>query len=184
MDRKQFLTSAIKARGLTLAQASLGIKRSRTYLHQYVTYGEPTRLYESDREKLEDLLGMPRDSLRTLDEKPPAKGGKRIADSTTIRSNDTPDKIAYEGVESNVDLGRGIIPKERLFPNPKKDLPVYASAACGEAFVIVTSDPVEWIERPAILMGVPGAFAVYLNGDSMAPRYEHGEILYVHPRPQ
>ena len=31
------------------------------------------------------------------------------------------------------------------------------------------------------LEGVPGAYAVYVSGDSMEPRYMAGEALYVHP---
>lgn len=40
---------------------------------------------------------------------------------------------------------------------------------------------VETIARPDNLRGVAGAYAVYVKGDSMAPRYEPGEIVHVHP---
>lgn len=34
---------------------------------------------------------------------------------------------------------------------------------------------------PPVLNGVPNAYAVYVVGDSMLERYEHGELVYVHP---
>lgn len=37
------------------------------------------------------------------------------------------------------------------------------------------------ILAPPILAGVPGAYAVYVIGDSMLDRYRAGEVVYVHP---
>ena len=35
--------------------------------------------------------------------------------------------------------------------------------------------------RPASLAGVRGAYAIYMDDDSMAPRYEQGWLLHVNP---
>lgn len=43
----------------------------------------------------------------------------------------------------------------------------------GEAF--------DYVARPNVLAEVPGAYAVYMVGESMQPRYFPGEILFVHP---
>jgi phage repressor protein C with HTH and peptisase S24 domain len=43
-------------------------------------------------------------------------------------------------------------------------------------------DVVEYTQRPTILAGVPGAYAVYATGTSMEPRYHPFEMLYIHPR--
>lgn len=40
---------------------------------------------------------------------------------------------------------------------------------------------VQYITRPENLKGVPGAYAVYVTGHSMEPRYHPGEIVHVHP---
>lgn len=40
---------------------------------------------------------------------------------------------------------------------------------------------VQYIQRPDNLRGVPNAYAVYITGFSMVPRYEPGEIAHVHP---
>lgn len=42
-------------------------------------------------------------------------------------------------------------------------------------------DIIEWIDRPANLRGVPDAYAVYISGSSMEPRYHPGELAHIHP---
>ncbi len=63
-----------------------------------------------------------------------------------------------------------------------RDLPVYASAQAGPDGMSVSYEPIEWIERPPPLAGVPGAFAMYVVNDSMEPRYRQGDLLLVHPQ--
>lgn len=62
-----------------------------------------------------------------------------------------------------------------------RDLPVYASAEGGPSGMIVTDEPIDWVRRPEPLLSVRGAFAVYVIGDSMGPRYEQGDMILVHP---
>lgn len=45
-----------------------------------------------------------------------------------------------------------------------------------------TGEEIEYVEAPARLHGVPGAYAVYVVGNSMLDRYANGEIVFVHPR--
>lgn len=40
---------------------------------------------------------------------------------------------------------------------------------------------VEYVRRPPALMNVPDAYAIYVSGSSMEPRYLQGELLFVHP---
>lgn len=63
-----------------------------------------------------------------------------------------------------------------------RDLPVYASAQGGPDGMLVSYEPIEWIERPSPLAGVPSAFAMYVVNDSMEPRYRQGDLLLVHPQ--
>lgn len=63
-----------------------------------------------------------------------------------------------------------------------RDLPVYASAQGGPDGMVIDYEPIEWMRRPQALEGVVDAFAFYVVGDSMAPRFRHGERLLVHPR--
>lgn len=77
----------------------------------------------------------------------------------------------------------GPLVRVQPLPQGKKDLPVLG-AAIGGGHTMQFPDNgsvFEYVERPAALAGVPSAFAVYCVGDSMAPRYEPGEILHCHP---
>ncbi|BBK30571.1 peptidase S24-like protein [Stella humosa] len=60
-------------------------------------------------------------------------------------------------------------------------LPVYGSAQAGPDGQRIDFDPIEWIDRPEALREVNGAFAMYVVNDSMEPKYEQGDMLYVHP---
>lgn len=73
------------------------------------------------------------------------------------------------------------IPKRSEMP---QDLPVYGTAqgANGEgAFVINMGGQVDRIRRPPGLMANRDAFAIYVEGDSMEPRFEPGETVVVDP---
>lgn len=43
------------------------------------------------------------------------------------------------------------------------------------------TDVLSYTYRPVELLNVKGAYAVYVHGDSMSPRFEQGEMLYVDP---
>jgi hypothetical protein len=64
----------------------------------------------------------------------------------------------------------------------KKNLPVMAAAMGGDGHVIISFDPIEYIDRPSYLEHVPDAYGVYIVGDSMYPAYRPSDIAYVHPR--
>lgn len=63
----------------------------------------------------------------------------------------------------------------------ERDLPIYGAAQGGDGVMLLDSDPIEYGERPANLLGVVGAYGVYVVNDSMAPAYEPGDKLHVHP---
>lgn len=63
-----------------------------------------------------------------------------------------------------------------------RDLPVIGSVKGGAGgFYFNDGEAKEYVVRPAALVGVANGFALYVNGDSMEPRYFAGEILYVNP---
>lgn len=66
--------------------------------------------------------------------------------------------------------------------SPARDLPVMGAVKGGsEGFYFNEGEPKEFVARPSGLDGVANAFALYVDGDSMEPRYIAGEILYVNP---
>lgn len=69
-----------------------------------------------------------------------------------------------------------------------RDLPVYGTALAAprdfdgkavEQTTLNTGDIIERLPRPAALAGVSHAYGLYVQGGSMAPRFEHGETLFV-----
>jgi SOS-response transcriptional repressor LexA len=63
-----------------------------------------------------------------------------------------------------------------------KDLPVLGVAVGGETgFFELNGNVVDYVERPSTLFGAENAYAIYLIGTSMEPKYEEGQTLYVHP---
>ena len=60
-------------------------------------------------------------------------------------------------------------------------IPVYASAQGGPDGTLLSYEPIEYVDRPEPLIGVRGAFAMYVVNDSMEPKYSQGTLLLVHP---
>lgn len=50
-----------------------------------------------------------------------------------------------------------------------------------EGYLILQDQYLGEVLAPPALVDVPDAYAVYVIGDSMLERYQHGEIVYVHP---
>lgn len=62
----------------------------------------------------------------------------------------------------------------------ERSLPVYKPDQIAQAEDTSALEPVDWTPRPANLFGVRDAFALYVFSTDMSPRYEMGEIVYVH----
>lgn len=72
-----------------------------------------------------------------------------------------------------------------------KDVPVYAGAIGTaldfsdgvpvEAHLMDMHDVVDMARRPPGLAGSKGIYAIYIAGDSQSPRFESGEMVFVHP---
>lgn len=76
-----------------------------------------------------------------------------------------------------------------------RDVPIVGTAECAElefeggdahvmttAMIMSTNDVIDFARRPATLDGRTDVYAIYFAGESMAPRYETGELAYVDPR--
>ena len=61
-------------------------------------------------------------------------------------------------------------------------VPVLGMAECGpDGWSLWNGDIIDTIPRPLNLVGAPRAYAVYIVGDSMEPRYYSGELAHIHP---
>lgn len=77
--------------------------------------------------------------------------------------------------------GAGVAPDRT--PGSFTHVPVVGrAAASGEpGKLIMLNEVTEYVPRPPELAGVQDAFAVFVYGDSMVPRYFPNERVYVHP---
>lgn len=77
--------------------------------------------------------------------------------------------------------------RSRPGPKPRTkgtdDLPVYGTLMRLAALEFEVRDPkpAEYRARPPQLVGVLGAYAIFVPDGSLSPRYHPGEVLYVHP---
>lgn len=65
------------------------------------------------------------------------------------------------------------------------DFPVYySSGATGLAdhgVIIVSAEPVEYIERPTLLMKVKNSYGMRVGDTTMEPAYRLGDVIFLHP---
>jgi phage repressor protein C with HTH and peptisase S24 domain len=71
------------------------------------------------------------------------------------------------------------IPEHRLLGD--RDFPIFASAEGGEGQIIMSTDPVDFMPRPAPVLAVKGPYGLYVVGESMVPEYRPGDIAIVNP---
>ncbi|WP_417790673.1 XRE family transcriptional regulator [Terasakiella pusilla] len=76
--------------------------------------------------------------------------------------------------------------KTRLHPTVTQampqDLPIYGDPnAIADSFMLNVGDPIDYIARPAIFANNTRAFACYVTGIDMEPRYYRGELLLIDP---
>ena len=78
-----------------------------------------------------------------------------------------------------VDLGLELAPQQ---VRETRTMPLYGAAQAGIGFDITdVTEPIDAIETPSWLKSVPDAYAVFVSGTSMQPRFNPREIVYVHP---
>lgn len=71
-------------------------------------------------------------------------------------------------------------PDRNRMPN---DVPVHGTAAASHLRGAFQLEPgiVDWVRRPPALTGAGNAYALYIEGSSMEPRYQAGDLIFVHP---
>jgi transcriptional regulator with XRE-family HTH domain len=75
-----------------------------------------------------------------------------------------------------------LAPGARVGAAGNEPIPIRSAARGGRDQEMFLADgPIGYTPRPANLNGVRGAYAIYMIGDSMEPRYEQGWLLHVNP---
>jgi phage repressor protein C with HTH and peptisase S24 domain len=62
-----------------------------------------------------------------------------------------------------------------------QNIPVMGTAAGGEAgaFQLQSGSPIDHVRRPPGVASAVDVYAIYVVGDSMTPRFDEGELIYV-----
>ena len=121
----------------------------------------------------------------------PLDHARRFADVFATRGVPVADVLALAGLDAEPVPASGTAPPERpgFLPRPleipampRRDLPVMGTVKGGAGGSYFNDgEAKEYVVRPPALAGVSNAFALYVDGESMEPRYYAGEMLYVNP---
>jgi phage repressor protein C with HTH and peptisase S24 domain len=93
------------------------------------------------------------------------------------------DEMRPTGPAETTQTGRGRPRSPMRSGQPPLDMIPIRSAGRGGAdqTMFLEDGPIGYTSRPANLSGVREAYAIYMVGDSMQPRYEQGWLLHVNP---
>ncbi|WP_246660455.1 S24 family peptidase [Nitratireductor sp. XY-223] len=98
-----------------------------------------------------------------------------VATAHRIQSNTAGTETPAGTLPANARLGDEL-------PDPHVKIPVYGQAVGGvDGEFVMNGDRLEDVFSPPSLSSVAGAYAVYVAGESMEPRYFDGEIVFVNP---
>lgn len=143
--------------GETLSSLSKKAGKNHAYLQQFVRRGVPEELPEKVRGRLAELIRVPERELR-------AGGGEPALPGLPV----------------------AVAPRNAMIGGPVQfgpTIPLYGQAAAGkDGRFILNGNRVADILAPPVLAGVRDAYAVYVVGESMEPRYFPGEAVFVNPR--
>ena len=91
--------------------------------------------------------------------------------------------LELDGELAAIPIARGVkvrIPSNEI-RSGQRDFPIHSAAEGGAGALVVSHDPIEYIDRPGPLIGVSDAYGLYVIGESMVPRYSPGDVLLIHP---
>lgn len=93
--------------------------------------------------------------------------------------NETPENFKQPEV---LPIANAVI-GEKLTYTEQEKIPLYGHAVGGlDGEFVLNGNKLDDITAPPSLLGIHGAYAVTVSGDSMEPRYEDGETLFLDPR--
>lgn len=81
---------------------------------------------------------------------------------------------------SEITLAPVTLPDRQAMP---ADVPVYGTAAASHLNGAFQLEPgiVDFVRRPPALAGATDVYALYIEGTSMEPRYQQGDLVFIHP---
>lgn len=101
---------------------------------------------------------------------------------TGIQPNTNGAQIPQANSRMNeVKLANVELPSRQYMP---QDVPVMGTAACNadHGSFKLDSSIIDYVRRPPGLLTTKDVYALYVEGDSMEPRFTAGDLVFVHPR--
>lgn len=156
MDKiRKTILDAAQDKGIGLKELSLMLGKSHAYMHQFIHRNTPKRLHADDRAVVSRVLGIPEQEIGAPNE-------PRIFDRLNLS---VPNATILDRV---TEVGPAI--------------PLYGTVVGGiDGQFELNGNLLDRVRAPASLYGVKNAYAVRVAGDSMEPRYEDGETVFVDP---
>ncbi|SEH51613.1 Phage repressor protein C, contains Cro/C1-type HTH and peptisase s24 domains [Rhizobium tibeticum] len=154
------LKELIAEQGLTWEAAALKSGLERSYFRKLFERGGASPRGQTLK-KISDGLGVP---LATL-----------LGESIDMSSSTQPTVPTNDVRTASASLP---LPMEMV-----KDVPVMGTAAGSHlkgAFQLST-EPVDYVRRPHTLMNARNVYSLYVEGTSMEPQFQPGDLIYVHP---
>jgi len=182
---RQMVADRIAALGLDMAGVSRRLGLNHAYIQQFVTKRKPRALPEETRLALAEILGVDERLLRIARRAPAPglaspKGGRDPIYLTTA-----PRELAADEERGPIET-----PNVRAAPDVRlarvaarpETVPVRGTVRGGSegSFELNMAEPIEYVRRPVSTIGRGDIYALYVEGTSMAPRYEPGEIILVY----
>ena len=149
---RQRLQSALKDKGLAATRVSVEAGLNRSFLSDF--FQQKTRSVSTDNlQKLAAVLGV---SVGWLTGE---------SDSHAPRTeNPKPISSAHATADET------------------RDIPVFGTAAGSvQGAIAISGEVIDWLRRPPGLRGARDAYALYVTGVSMEPKYATGDIIFIHP---
>lgn len=152
--RKLILETA-KDRNIDLKEISLRLGKNHAYMHQYIHKGTPKRLHADDRAMVSQMLSIPETEL----------GAPAVSALSVLQAH-----------PSNATI---LTQKPEVGP---PTVPLYGTVVGGvDGQFELNGNLLDRVNAPVSLYGVKNAYAVRISGESMEPRYEDGETVFVNP---
>lgn len=150
---RDLIRSLLRDRQKTAKEVSLAIGANHAYLQQFLERGVPRELPERRRKAIADYFGIEQKNLASVSH----------ATNVTIAPPRNARLAGQVGLNVTV--------------------PAYGQARGGrDGQFPLNGNKVADVLAPPSLANVPDAYAVYVVGSSMEPRYYAGECVFVNPK--
>jgi len=142
------------------------------------------------QKKVADALGVNRVSVTQWENGSAKPSIERLAElaklfgvSTDALLTGTPlnTVIPTANIKNDVRPADVGLPPRQYMP---QDVPVMGTAACNadHGSFKLDSSIIDYVRRPPGLLTTKDVYALYVEGDSMEPRFTAGDLVFVHPR--